>query len=187
MDANNSEHEKARVKTETCGCARSLSDASQSETVMRDVAFRGVIDAANVFLGTMPTQGFCVYCGDYATDWDHVVPHSFLTTCERRSYSSGVLPSCHWCNAHLSNGIFETLDERLHFVSGRFFSKHRKILSAPDWTEREIAELGPNLRSGVRQMAIEKQYLRARGVYLGRGVFDLWSLVYAQHGPAIKS
>lgn len=157
-----------------------ITQVEQDKPVAKEIAFFQIIQEADLFLAMMPVHSRCVYCGDAAGHWDHVVPHSFIAVGARRTWNAGVLPACYRCNGILGNLIFDSLDERLGHVAKRMEAKHRKILRTPDWTDEEMAEISPNLRKGVIDMLAEKKDLAAKFRYLNRGTFRLWLDLYEQ-------
>lgn len=66
----------------------------------------------------------CVYCGDLATDLDHVIPSSY----GGKSTPENLVASCQWCNAKLSNRYFEDgVDGKKAYIRENFQRKFRKI------------------------------------------------------------
>lgn len=57
----------------------------------------------------------CRYCGDYATDVDHVLP----VTAGGRNREDNLVASCRFCNAVAFNHVFDSFDERLAYVQRR--------------------------------------------------------------------
>lgn len=61
----------------------------------------------------------CVYCGDLATCRDHIVPYLYSgTSTKRRSgFDPGrTVPACAICNSTLSSKLFQSWEERCHFI-----------------------------------------------------------------------
>ncbi len=126
-------------------------------------------------LGLTDDHSKCVYCGDLATCWDHVVPHGFINVGATRYYNSGVAPSCQECNSLLSSQLFESLDMRLDWIAAKVRSRYKKLISSPDWEDSEIEELGPNLRRQMQKQIMSKLWIAGRIRYLDRGSFELWA------------
>lgn len=116
----------------------------------------------------------CVYCGDIATCWDHVVPQSFVSVSKDRQWEHGVAPSCQECNGILSNHLFDNLDDRLTHVLWRVKHKYAKLIAMPEWYDPELKELGPNLRRHITKHVALKKWIHSRMRFLDRGDFDLW-------------
>ena len=66
----------------------------------------------------------CVYCGDIATDCDHVIPSSY----GGKSVPENLVACCRWCNAKLSNRYFEDgVDGKKAYIRDHFQRKFRKV------------------------------------------------------------
>lgn len=134
---------------------------------------------ADRFVASMASESCCSYCGDPATSWDHVVPHSFEHAADTtRKYSRGVVPCCHHCNSTLGAVFCGSLDARLEHLAQRIRKKYAKLLKAPDWTDQEIKELGSNLRDSVIAIRNEKRHAIARLAFLERGSFDAFNELF---------
>ncbi len=129
---------------------------------------------ADDFLAKMPNQGVCAYCGDMAQAWDHVFPHCADAAGYKRQWNRGVLPCCHDCNSRLSSSIFETLTDRLAHLAGLVRRKYKKLLSGPEWTDEDIEEMGPGLRSAMRTARLQRKLVEARLWFLERGDFKVF-------------
>lgn len=112
----------------------------------------------------------CYYCGQPATDLEHVIPRSVL---RKLSGSPGVkqelirgrvltVRSCHECNMLVGASVQETLIERKEYLKDRLRKRYRKLLDTPDWTDEEIAELGDGLRRHIHAQETLKATIRAR-------------------------
>jgi 5-methylcytosine-specific restriction endonuclease McrA len=66
----------------------------------------------------------CAYCGDLATDCDHVIPASY----GGKSTPDNLVACCRWCNAKLSNRYFEDgVDGKKAYIREHFQRKFRKV------------------------------------------------------------
>lgn len=101
-------------------------------------------------------QFLCWYCGDRGSQRDHVVPHSLTGDKVRRWSGVDWVECCAECNRILGANLFQTMEERIVYLSGRFRRKHRLTLGRVEWDEVEIMELQGSLRSYVA--AAERQY-----------------------------
>lgn len=109
----------------------------------------------------------CVYCGDVATDRDHVVPVSYTSVC--RNYSTGeIVNACGDCNGALSNVMVCSVPERAGYLFERLHEKHRKLLAFKEWTNAELLEVSPRMASAVRVKTARKRILEARMENLDR-------------------
>ena len=114
----------------------------------------------------------CYYCGMPATEIDHVVPQALLASIESiedREFTNEFLahrrltvPCCRECNARLSDSYQETLTERKAYVKQKLRMKYAKLLTMPDWTDAELAGLGPTLRLSVQHALAARRLVRQR-------------------------
>jgi len=123
----------------------------------------------------MPEARACVYCGIPADTIDHVVPRHLLI----RAGAIGLdlsklflirdweLPACRECNSAIGGQVFRTLKERRECVRRHIRRKYRNVLRIPEWTDDEIAQMGPlmqrEIRAGLAQQALAKQRLAWTG------------------------
>lgn len=131
----------------------------------------------------------CTYCGDvYASDMDHVVPHSSVYSGSkvRRSYSrSVVVPACSECNSLLGAKYLTTVGARAAYLAGRYPVRYRKLLALPHWTAEEIAEMGRGLRPQIEADQHAKAAVKARIEHcqmvadISPSIQDVWELVDA--------
>ena len=92
----------------------------------------------------------CIYCGEAAQCFDHVIPRSYLSVAKRTGKEPGFkVPSCIQCNSILGARIFRNLVERKEFVHKRLFVKLKRYVSHEKWEDHELKGLGRNLRSTV--------------------------------------
>jgi hypothetical protein len=116
---------------------------------------------AGTYFALAVDEGVCVYCGDMATEWDHVVPVSFAGWARDmgRECSGRLLaPSCRECNGIASNRVFGTIGEKREFIHGELKRRHDHT----EWHSDEIAELGPMLAAYIRAGLRNKERLQQR-------------------------
>lgn len=70
--------------------------------------------------------GACFYCGEYATEVDHVVPYSYLAN----NSASNLVPACWICNRIAGNKNFDSLSDKKEYIL--------RQRATPKW-ERKIA------------------------------------------------
>lgn len=115
----------------------------------------------------------CYYCGEPASDADHVIPQSFIKHVRGLGdpellrqiglYSNRLklVPACKECNSLLGSKYFGTASERKAYVQNRLRQRYRRLLEMPSWTDREIAELhGPLQRFIVESQALKERIER---------------------------
>jgi hypothetical protein len=91
----------------------------------------------------------CVYCGDWFQCRDHYIPRDWSGY--HRSYAAGdVVPCCIECNILISNrAIFNVLDRAKYLISA-YERKASKWLRIPPWSEKELGDMGYNMRNKIR-------------------------------------
>lgn len=115
----------------------------------------------------------CYYCGEPAGTTDHVVPQSMLE-------ALGVLgdgavndvlvrfgrrltvPACLECNVVLNNSYQDTLAKRKAELKRRLKRRYKKILRTPDWTDRELSQLGERLQQAVIGAIVKRDVILRR-------------------------
>lgn len=115
----------------------------------------------------------CYYCGEPAGTVDHVVPQSMLETLRvmgddavtavlARHGRRMTVPSCLECNVVLGNKYFDTLEQRKQYLKRRMRQRYAKILRVPDWTDRELSQLGPRLQQAVIGAVVKRDVILRR-------------------------
>ena len=113
-----------------------------------------------------PALPACYYCGLIADTVDHVTPRHVLDRREAlgRMALPRVLtvPACRECNSAIGARIFPTLADRKRFVKDWLRRRHAALLRVPDWTEAELADLGPQMERYVRTGVRHRDIVRSR-------------------------
>ncbi len=91
----------------------------------------------------------CVYCGEKRVVFDHVPPISKLEYIDvQKAIKNGMkfilYPSCVECNARLSSRMSIDLIDRMSYLADVYLNKADKM---ERWTQEEINEMGPNMKS----------------------------------------
>jgi hypothetical protein len=119
------------------------------EAVQRD---RANLEEVIVYLRD---KGLCAYCGEYASDVEHVVPRvSRLPT--------WTVPACHECNAIAGGTVFASFEDKAQFIKDYLAHKYRHVLDSPEWDEDELAEMGHNLRSKIAAAETARKIMQQR-------------------------
>ena len=84
----------------------------------------------------------CAYCGDIATDTEHVVPR-------RAGLPTYTVPSCRECNLFAGGNLFQSFREKAEHIRNRRSRKYYKLLRIPEWTDDELHDLKGNTRRRV--------------------------------------
>ena len=109
------------------------------------------------------TKNLCFYCGEVATETDHIVPRSKKYKDFKRHKLT--VTSCRGCNHVLFNSYQSTLAERKKELKERLVNKYQDVLNMPHWSQKELDELGPNLRSYIKSQLIFRQQIIDRLIY----------------------
>lgn len=116
----------------------------------------------------------CVYCGDIATQWDHVLSLAYVANLNavvdwrhpgaRHEMRQGfcMVPACAECNRLAGATPFVWIREKRDFIQRKLKKKYDHVLEAETWSDKEIRELGPTLRSHVRNQEWEQKVLNLR-------------------------
>ena len=107
----------------------------------------------------------CVYCGEKATELDHVMPldvgSKLATTAEETIDALGqglsLVPSCSECNRIAGAEPFDLIRDKREYVQNKIRKKYAKYLNQVHWEDWEIDELGPNMKQEVtRSLKLKK-------------------------------
>lgn len=122
----------------------------------------------------LPDRNSCFYCGDLATQEDHVIPHSFPHSGDNRmGWFVDTVPSCQECNAVLHTSLFDTLDERLAYLAGKMKLRYKSELKHPVWSKQELSELSPRLRKQISDRSNARKWAELRINNLERPDHDI--------------
>ncbi|WP_419923561.1 hypothetical protein [Candidatus Poriferisocius sp.] len=104
----------------------------------------------------------CVYCGDPAEEWDHVVPASWTDLIPSRASNAEdrVVQSCKWCNRTLSDLALFTIPKRAEYLAIRLYKKHKRLLNGPRWFGEDDPDFW-DLKNHVKGHVETEQLIRA--------------------------
>ena len=104
----------------------------------------------------------CFYCGDHTSiTRDHVIPVS--SNSGPRTYNSkDTVPCCTECNSLLGARFITTVEERACYLAERIASRYRSCLASADFSETEILQFGPRLKSTVLANIHQKKFTAQR-------------------------
>lgn len=88
-------------------------------------------------------MGLCAYCGEYASDIEHVIPRS-------SKLATYTVPACQECNGIAGGKLFLGFDEKQTFIRNALKKKYRKVLAMPEWDEEEVEEMGRAMSDMIR-------------------------------------
>ena len=98
----------------------------------------------------------CFYCGEPASDVEHVIPRCFSGERTPKVWS------CRECNLLAGSKLFESIEEKRFFIQNRLRNRYKKILKIPDWSEKEISELSGGLKTTVIAAVECKNWIERR-------------------------
>lgn len=106
-------------------------------------------------------EGVCTYCGLPGYTKDHLLPATMTGEAQRKFVA--VVPACFECNSGLSDRGGHRVSERRELAHHYLRKRYRKLLAAgKHWTDEELATLGPNLRSKVKESLERAEVARQR-------------------------
>lgn len=112
----------------------------------------------------------CFYCGDPADTMDHQPPISRINGYRQLGLMHEFyvkVPCCRECNSLLGNTLTEDLIERDLLAKEKITKKYKRDLALPLWDENEVNELGRNLREGIKNTRLRKEWIEERLDYSG--------------------
>lgn len=99
-------------------------------------------DALEHVLPFIVEHKICAYCGEYGTDREHVVPRcTHLPT--------WTVYACRECNGIAGGRLFASFGSKRAHIKKRLWRKYYKVLTMPEWTHDELAQLSYRLRQYV--------------------------------------
>jgi 5-methylcytosine-specific restriction endonuclease McrA len=104
--------------------------------------------------------GICTYCGMPSGTRDHLIPRAISGETGRSLIA--VVPACADCNSRIGDSYAVSVTERRAIAHAALRRKHRRVLSVPDKTEADLAELGPSLRSVAVKNNNTRAWIRDR-------------------------
>lgn len=115
----------------------------------------------------------CYYCGEPAGTTDHVVPQAMLSILRTlgdqavddvlvRFGRRLTVPACLECNVVLSNSYQDTLAKRKAELKRRLKRRYQVILRTPDWSDRELSQLGDRLQQAVIGAIVKRDVILRR-------------------------
>ena len=128
---------------------------------------------------------WCAYCAARASVLDHVTPHAAASSrSDGRRYSRRIcVPACAECNLLLGDKMLTRVGERAKHLAGRLRARHAALVSMPEWSASELAELGRAMRDIVDASLTERRAVLARIEQCERvaemspDISDVWAAV----------
>lgn len=101
-------------------------------------------------------DGVCVYCGDPAGGFDHLLPEP--STGKALRLLVALVPACANCNNRINDFPSPNISDRRRRAQASIERGYSRLLNVPDKTEAEMAELGYLMRT----VSIKNNNIRAR-------------------------
>ena len=99
----------------------------------------------------------CIYCGDIWRIEKHHYKESVANSGRKRTFSKkNTLPTCRECNALLGASNPSYID-CCYILYEKVSSRHKDLLSMPNWTKEELGELSKNLRRKTKLAMLKKE------------------------------
>lgn len=106
-------------------------------------------------------MALCIYCGDTATDRDHVLPVSF-THGYRVFIGTKHVPACRSCNNIAGPAVFKTAKDKAAHIAGRLREKSARLLQTPHWDEAELLTMSPTMAASIKSRRSKAAFMRDR-------------------------
>jgi hypothetical protein len=87
---------------------------------------------------------WCVYCGERSESKEHYPPRSYTV-------HGVILPACLECNSMSGTSFTSSFVDRCEYVRGKIRAKYRKALETPEWSAREISQMGRGMREQIKR------------------------------------
>lgn len=108
----------------------------------------------------------CYYCGQPGITVDHVPPISLRSRLGELGlndrYTFHEVRACHECNVLLGARPLYTLTDRKRFMKRTLRRRYARFLRLPIWTDAQLAELGPTLKSSVLSAILTAEIVHKR-------------------------
>lgn len=98
----------------------------------------------------------CFYCGEPASDAEHVYPRSVFKERGFKVYS------CRECNCLASDTIFETIEEKQYYIKTKLTNKYEALLDSAEWSDKEIQELSGSLKRKIKGFKKAQDIIKSR-------------------------
>ena len=123
----------------------------------------------------------CVYCGETATEADHLLPKPYTGEALRSVVPT--VPSCRECNCTLGDRFLPDVADRREWLHKRYRTKYKKRLKTVMLGELDLAELGPQLRAALVAQMDEHERLMRRLAWPPTSDYDDQAWRYAWEQP----
>lgn len=115
----------------------------------------------------------CFYCRDVENlTWDHSIPVSYVAELAPgidQKLEIPVVIACLSCNCTAGGKVFASAQGKRDYIAQQLRIQYRKLLAMPNWTQRQLDELGDLLRNDILSKIRTKKWLIERLENLNRG------------------
>lgn len=98
---------------------------------------------------------WCIYCGEPAQTDEHFPPKSY-------TMRGVIIPACRECNLFAGTAYCADFAERARHVHTKLRKKYGRLLAVPEWSQEEIAETGPGIKSVLKRWKVEVSDIKRR-------------------------
>lgn len=98
----------------------------------------------------------CFYCGMFADSVDHVIPRWLVGD------DTVMVMACRECNCALGAKMFDDAIAKRQWIKWWLRQRYERLLGMPEWSDRELAALGPALRQYVLANLRNREIIKAR-------------------------
>lgn len=111
-------------------------------------------------------DGLCEYCGEPATEVDHLPPRSVRKRLKVAPLNKAIryfeIDSCQECNHILCDRPLLSFEDRRNFVKSWLKAKYATYLNQPHWDEDDLEDLKDTLRDEILRGQSVAVSIRAR-------------------------
>lgn len=111
----------------------------------------------------------CVYCGESATEKDHVIPLSYYYNGERKGRhltaeygKENLVDSCKECNVMAGGKVFDDIEKKKEYIQERITLKYKKVINMPFWSDDEIKEMSGRMRKEIKIQQLARKWIYNR-------------------------
>lgn len=103
----------------------------------------------------------CVYCGDYAEVYDHLLPISKYSSDAKKELMVKV-PACFECNALANDYSPKSFEDKKQYIHNKIRHKYNNLLNTPNWEPNELKKLKGKLKKHITKSIELKNHILRR-------------------------
>lgn len=97
----------------------------------------------------------CVYCGQLATAWEHVIPWVMAVP-------TLVVRACAECNGLAADFVYDTILHKYHAIQARLRKRYRALVNREAWTLDELRTMSHKMRVMIEAAERESEMIHRR-------------------------